>query len=127
MQILQSCDRRANILLSSDGKTTPPLVRHTSVCVNLHLHTFKDVFTIKPNHANRDLCSENKMLLFVSKSNYMSYGDQAFFHMLTFIYGTPYLLLSGPQGGGGGGTSSNFQYPGTAHEKQMDPIGSKLL
>ncbi len=29
--------------------------------------------------------------------------------------------------GGGGGTSSNFQYPGTAHEKKMDSIGSKLL
>ncbi len=27
---------------------------------------------------------------------------------------------------GGGGTSSNFWYPGTAHEKKMDPIGSKL-
>ncbi len=27
----------------------------------------------------------------------------------------------------GGGTSSNFRYPGTAHEIKMDPIGSKLL
>ncbi len=26
-----------------------------------------------------------------------------------------------------GGTSSNIWYPGTAHEKKMDPIGSKLL
>ncbi len=27
----------------------------------------------------------------------------------------------------GGGTSSNFRYPGTAHENKMDPIGSKLF
>ncbi len=29
--------------------------------------------------------------------------------------------------GVGGGTSSNFRYPGTAHENKMDPIRSTLL